>query len=907
MKMKIKIGARALFSMLLGLLLVTSPVEAQTRSAIVGVVSDGTGAVLPGTSLTLESSALVGGPQSAISNAQGGYRFVDLPPGTYSLSVSLTGFRGLKRTGLRLQFGTTLTIDAALEVGSAESVTVEGRTPLVDVTTAQSTTKIDSDLLLGLALVVNKRSSVELLELTPGIKDHSAYGGSRDANELLLDGAPTTVPDRQGANAVVIASNWLEEIQVVSLGGSAEYGEFTGTAANFVVRNGTNDFHGLAEYTLSRDSWVGSNTSGLPANLQASFKPLEIVSQWDTTLQAGGPLKKDKLFFFAGLQYLKTETIQPGAPAPQKQTWPRYLGKLSWAASPKVKAEGTVTYSNSSVTGGGAPGSTGDTSNDTLQPNTIWAGRVTWAPDRNSLFELRTGGLSYNQDITPAAPRSKDGPAPRRDVVTGISSGNAVQFRRQEGERLSFGASLSHRFEGGGGRGHAVKIGLDREHSTFVEDSGFPGGMSFVDRAGVPDTVTLWAGNTIRPTANRTTLYVQDAWKATSRLTVQAGLRASFNRGETPSTGVIFKTNPVSPRLGLAWDVGADHKTVVRTHWGRFHEGLATTLFQFMDTDSQTPRITARVLGPNNFQETNRVTPATNFGLDPDVRQAYVEQFLIGIERQVGSGLSVKADLIHRSWRDTFAFIDTGSVYAPIQRTDPGPDGRAGTADDGGALTVFNLQNPGNSFQFLTNPDDAKRSYKAAQLTVQRRMSKGWQVLTSYTRSRARGKANNIQGDNVALSGSSTGQGGVFADPNAAINADGRNTLDFPNQFTLRSSYHTDWLGGFDVSASYRYATGGAWSRSVTVTGLRQGNASVRVAPKGSEESAAAEQLDLRGQKSFKLSGATRVNIFVDCFNVTNKGFVDQARYTEASGGTFGLPRQWSPPRIFQAAARLSF
>ncbi|MBK5254639.1 MAG: TonB-dependent receptor, partial [Vicinamibacteria bacterium] len=634
--MKTRIGACALMSFLLGLLLAPSPVAAQTRSAIVGVVSDGTGAAVPGANLTLESPALVGGAQSATTNERGGYRFSDLPPGTYSLSVSLAGFRGVHRTGLRLQFGTTLTIDAALVVGSAEAVTVEGRSPAVDVTTAQSTTKIDSDLLLGLALTANKRSSVDLLELTPGIKDHAAYGGSRDANELLLDGAPTTVPDRQGANAVVIASNWLEEIQVVSLGGSAEYGEFTGTAANFVVRNGTNDFHGLAEYTLSRDNWVGANTSSLPANLQASFKPLEILSQWDTTVQVGGPIKKDKLFFFAGLQYLKTETIQPGAPLPQLQTWPRYLGKLNWAASPTVKAEATITYSNSSITGGGAPGSTGDTSNDSLQPNTIWASRVTWTPSAKSLFEFRTGGLAYTQDITPAEPRSKDGPAPRRDVVTGISSANSVQYRLQEGNRLSFGASLTHRFEGASGRGHAVKIGLDRERSTFLEDSGFPGGMSFVDRAGVPDTVTLWAGNTIEPTANRTTLYLQDDWNASRKLTIQAGVRASLNRGETPTTGVIFKTNPLSPRIGFAWDVGADHKTVVRSHFGLFHEALATTLFQFMDTATQTPRITARVLGPNNFQELNRVTPATNFGLDPDIRQSYVRQFVIGAERQIG-------------------------------------------------------------------------------------------------------------------------------------------------------------------------------------------------------------------------------------------------------------------------------
>lgn len=885
----------------------TLPARAQTRSAIEGTVGDGTQAVLPGARVTLESPSLVGGARTTTTNDRGAYRFSDLPPGTYSLTAALAGFRGVRHTGLRVLFGTTLTLDLQLVVGSAETVTVEGRSPVVDVRTAQSTTKIDSDLLLGLALAPNKRSSNELLELSPGVKDHAAYGGARDANELLLDGAPTTVPQRQGTNAVVFASNWLEEVQVVSLGANAEYGEFTGTAANFVVRGGSNDFRGLFEYALSRDNWVGGNTASLPANLQTRFRPLQILSQWDTTLQVGGPIKKDRLFFFAGFQYLKTETIQPGAPAATRQSWPRYIGKLNWAVSPKVKAEAMLTYSKSTSTGGGAPGSTADTSNDNLQPNTIWSSRVTWTPSPRSLIEVRSGGLDYTQDITPAAPRSKDGPAPHRDVITGVSSLNSAQFRLQEGSRLSLGASFTHRFVGTAGRTHAVKLGLDHEHGRFLERGGFPGGMSFLDRAGVPDTVTLWAGDLIHPAANRTTAYVQDDWKATGRLTIQPGVRLSFNRGETPTTGVIFRTNPVSPRIGLAWEIGKDHKTVARAHYGRFHESLSTSLFEFTDTARQTPRITARVLGPNNFQEINRVTPASNFGLDSDVRQAYVEQILLGIERELFGDVSLKLQYINRRWQDTFAFVDTGSRYSTVERRDPGPDGRVSTADDGNLITVYELQNPGQSFQYLTNPDDARRKYNAFQIVVQKRMSKRWQLLSSYTLSKAEGKANNVQGDNVALSGSSTGRGGVFADPNAAINASGRNTLDFRHQFTLRSSYHSTLLGGFDVSASYRYVTGGAWSRTAAFTGLRQGNVTVRVEPRGTQPSAAANQLDLRAEKTIRLGGQRSLALFVDCFNALNKGFVEQARYTEASGGTFGLPLNWVSPRIFQAAARLRF
>jgi hypothetical protein len=258
--------ASAVLSLTIVCLFSATPGWAQTRSTLTGTVTDGTGAVLPGTTVTLQSPDLVGGAQTANANERGVYRFSDLPPGTYQMTATLTGFQTVERKALRLPFATTLTVDFSLAVGSAETVTVEGATPTVDVTTAQSTATVDKDLIVNLPLFSNQRESNNIFELSPGSTYGAAYGGG--SNNLMIDGQPGTMSFGQSANSVVISPNWMEEVNVVALGANAEYGEFSGVTANLVVRNGSNDFHGLLEYRTTRPSWLASHTEGLPESVQ---------------------------------------------------------------------------------------------------------------------------------------------------------------------------------------------------------------------------------------------------------------------------------------------------------------------------------------------------------------------------------------------------------------------------------------------------------------------------------------------------------------------------------------------------------------------------------------------------------------------------------------------------------------
>src|SRR5262249_41860209 len=149
---------------------------------------------------------------------------------------------------------------------------------------------------------------------------------------------------------------------------------------------------------------------------------------------------------------------------------------------------------------------------------------------------------------------------------------------------------------------------------------------------------------------------------------------------------------------------------------------------------------------------------------------------------------------IRRRFDDIQAFVDDRSQFASVQRVDPGPDNILNTTDDRGAITVYNLLNPGQALLRLTNPDGAFRNYDGLQFVAQKRFEGGWQLLGSYTWSRTEGPVNTGQGESAAI-GPDTGQTGVFANPNRAINRRGNAEHDFTHQFKIEGVYRLPLWG----------------------------------------------------------------------------------------------------------------
>ena len=190
----------------------------------------------------------------------------------------------------------------------------------------------------------------------------------------------------------------------------------------------------------------------------------------------------------------------------------------------------------------------------------------------------------------------------------------------------------------------------------------------------------------------------------------------------------MYATTPISPRLGIAWDVLDSHRLVVRAHAGRYQD--PTFLGRISDTDvsRRTPRVTATVVGPGDYIETSRSTNGANSTIDPDVKHAYVDQFTSGLEWQVPHDVSVQLNGIHRHFARMTGMVDTSRRWLSVERQDPGPDNLLGTADDGRSATVYN-QELGTPAAFVyTNPVDGFRLYRALQIIGRKRYARNWQA-----------------------------------------------------------------------------------------------------------------------------------------------------------------------------------
>ena len=325
----------------------------------------------------------------------------------------------------------------------------------------------------------------------------------------------------------------------------------------------------------------------------------------------------------------------------------------------------------------------------------------------------------------------------------------------------------------------------------------------------------------------------------------------------------MLSNTALAPRLGFAFDVAGDHKTVLRAHYGRYYDALFGGQFEFMDLTHQNPHITSEVVAPNQFVELKRRSPATNLGIDPNIRQSYVNQVLIGVERQLIPDLSLTAQYIMRNFKDFMGFVDTGSNYVATTKPDPGADNRIGTSDDGPAVNVFNLTNPGHEFLLFTNPANAFRDYNGFQLIGTKRFSHNWQASLSYTWSHAHGTVDNRGGTNAGGGGRrGSGRPGGFTDPNHTINIDGDMRFDPTHALKIDGTYRVPLFGGFNISAVYRYNTGLAWGRTASIRGLAQGtkrSASSRSAPSAPTRSTMSTSARRRRSRSDRRTSGRRL------------------------------------------------
>jgi hypothetical protein len=318
--------SRSIGALLCALAVVAVPAMAQEQAgAIEGVVSDATGAVVPG--VTVEARSAGGAVQSTVSDTSGFYRFPALPPGTYVVSGSLPGFTSVRIQDVRLSLGQTLRVDLSLRVSQVqEEVTVTGEAPIVDVTTTVRSTNIRDEFIENLP---KGRDFTTLATQAAGANIDFKAGGltidgaAASENKYIIDGIETNDP-YNGLSSMQLVTDMVDEVQVKSSGYEAEYQGAVGGVVNVMTKSGSNDFSGSAWAYFSGDALgfarsPAFGSGGGPAGQAPSYadsrpslrlNPTDSnraelvnyakddVTQWEPGFQIGGPLKRDKAWFW---------------------------------------------------------------------------------------------------------------------------------------------------------------------------------------------------------------------------------------------------------------------------------------------------------------------------------------------------------------------------------------------------------------------------------------------------------------------------------------------------------------------------------------------------------------------------------------------------------------------------------
>jgi hypothetical protein len=890
------------------LILAAGFLAAQTKESatIQGRITDETGAPLPGVTVTVTSPSVMGKP-SAVTDKDGRYRIPALFTGIYTIDAVLSGFAPAKVVGVSIHVGMTATVDLNLSQARLETeVSVIGAAPIVDVTNAGlANTYISKELLLSLPTGQDTHS---ILNLAPGVTQLSAFGGGdQSGNSWTIDGAEVSSAWFGGGQySTPIDYNVVEEEQVIALGAPAEYGGFTGSAVNIVTKSGGNEFHGDVQLLYRGGKWQSSN-------IEAGDPKWKLLGETPVTKylsgsgHLGGPIIKDKLWFFGGYEYYKTTIDLASTGKNSPRTLPKIYGKLTFQLSQNdrfLASYETHTYTalrtqmDSLVTADG-------NWDDQWKSNLVNASYLhTFSTD--SIFELKFGG-NWGSWARYPSHRNHD-KSGFWDLVNGTHA--CYWWSNQPDHKYSLRGTFTQRVDNLAGS-HDFKAGLEAERSGGFWDMTLPGGVAYYTLNNQP--YIGFSTHGYQGFANWLfSGYIQDDWRISDSLVLNPGVRYNVARGTVPGIDeTVWKPHMgLEPRIGLVWDITKKQKTVLKAHFGKYYEGTRSYNFWNLTPQGDTIYYLTPEFGTLNYWYTQY--GANLYSVDPKIKNPSMNQAVLGIEQVLGKNVSASVSLIYKKWVDFVDAVDLNATFEPVPYTNP---------LTGETMTVYNQTNVGTQPHYLiTNPKagrdigaadpnivmvDPSRKYTGLQFTFNKRFSDRWQMSASYTYSKEQGSYSNAH---TATGSYGTGATGNYYDPNLQINLYGRSSISPPHIFKIMGSYILPW--DITVSAVYVYNSGRTWTKTTTLTQLAQATKPyLLLEPSGSSRMDASNNLDFRLEKFFTYQ-TMRFSVTLDVFNVLNQA-IPWGQYGTYNnvfyGPDMGLPYMVVDPRVFRLGLRFMF
>ena len=911
------------FVSFLGIILLAGiPVTGQVITGnIVGTVSDATGGVLPGAEVTIRSPALIGGTATTSTNDKGRYRFPALVPGTYRLKIHKIGFTNYVDEAVRVQVGSRVEKNVFLGLAAvSEEVTVSGEGPVVDTQKSAVSTNYGKEYMENVPL---RRSGInDFIKSAPGISatyttynQHpavSALGSGVNENIYLVDGSSTLDYAGPGSGpGRGPGTDAIEEIEILSLGASAEYGNFQGAVFNVVTRQGGNDWHFDGSYY-----YTSQNLTSQPVRRECNCTEGETGFTrdrfYDFALHAGGPILKDRLWIFGGYGYQQDYKCQPGDDPRRPEEWisDQMLWKLTWQITPELKSihsfhSGSARYP--------------------LPPNAyapyevmaayIWddatftfANLIHTVTD-NTLWDLRVSGSFPDFDTEP---NSGNRTEPLRfDLATNKYTGGSIGIHTGRGKGLSVRGKVSHYAEDFLSGDHDFKFGVQLEYEKTRTSYMYPGGALYYDYAGQPYYAWFREPYSYGGGFHNIGAFVEDAYHVGERLTLNLGLRFDYNRAFSPNVpalnslgeetedtieglGTLYTWNRLSPRLGFNLALTEDGRTLLRGTWGRYYQGVNTHVLKWTHP-AITPGIWADY-DPATGEYSDIVSYSDQtqyYAIDPDMKTPRTDQFSVGLDREIAPDMVMGLTYSRKDGRHFTGWEDVLGVYGTDRVTFP----------DGRTLTVYPLiSEPWDRRFVLTNPEEYYLTYNGMLLTLNKRWAGRWQMLVSYTLSEASG----LQASQGLYSQNSAGGFQRYGrDPNDLINADGTLSNDRTHMVRAQGALMVPKLD-VTLGVNFQHLTGKPWMAK-TYLRLPQGRQRVFLEPRGSRRHSSQTLLDVRLAKTFRFGKRLKLELLADILNLLNETAEVHLLTDDYYRPEFAEPVRFVEPRSVMLGIKFSF
>jgi hypothetical protein len=848
-----------------------APASALAQSAIAGIVKDSSGAVLPGVTVEASSDVLIEKTRSVVTNGQGQYTIVDLRPGVYSLTFSLPGFSGFRRDRIELPANFTATINAELRVGGIEeSVTVSGQSPVVDVQSTARTTVLSRD---ALDIIPTGRTIQGVGQLVVGVTlNVPDVGGSRAMQQTYMsvhglsssqvttqvDGMMVNGLDGDGAVQNYFNNMMSQEMSYQTAGAGTDVSG-GGVRLNMIPKEGGNRFSGAFFGAWSDGAWQSDNLTRSLVDRGLSV-PDKISKIYDFNASLGGPLRKDRLWFFTsarrwGVNAPIADTFYTPTGSNYATTYPQCkagtiqctqgiddqhiksaLLRVTWQVSPKNKLG---MYYDRVGKDRGHGMNAGD---DPATASQIWTspnystGSVKWTSTVTNRM-LAEGGYSFNVEryyianqpgiIQPRGTPQWYAGASRRDLSLGTRYSSLAAEQGQYPDRYNLQGSLSY-VTGS----HNIKTGAQWNWGPYRRTRVSNADLVQQYIRGVPDSVQIL--NTPLDWTDRLNadlgIYAQDAWTL-KRLTVNAGARWEYFNSEvsassapagrfTPARSFDAIPMPVwkdlAPRFGVVYDLFGDAKTAIKAGINRYEQAQTINFAdQFNPLVLEQPVVSWTDLNGDDIAqgelgcvyltpgcEINLSQLRQGFGIsaqtypNPDIKRVYNIETTFGVQHELLPGVQVNAGWFHRTFHNLPRQTNTLQSFGDYTRVD------VVSPLDGSVIPMYNVSPAALTRvrNVVATDDGQKEWYNGYEVSFNARLPRGATLFGGTTAERMLWTLCNEE-----------------SNPNNLLYCDAsKSGIPFRTQFKLAGSYPLPY--GIQVSGSFQSIPGYLLACSANVT-----------------------------------------------------------------------------------------